>query len=804
MATVLKNFRIKSGLVVDGTTATINTFDILTKKQADQDYIVNLIGGTATSLNTPDTVVKRDGSGDFAAGTITADLVGDVTGNADTATALETARTIQLTGNVTGTVSFDGTSDVQIATTIDSSFATDSEVAAAKQEAVDEAKLYTDGKHSEAIDAIPTSTDELTEGTSNVYFTNIRARNALSAGSGLDYSSASGEFAVSIGNGLELDGNDIVVDTDIIATKTYVTTTVEDHSDLTTGVHGVTGDVVGTTDTQTLTNKTLGSGTTLSTNLDAGGFTLTNLAAPDQASDAATKEYVDNLAEGLHVHASVAAATASDISLAPAPVSIDNVTLTNGMRVLVKAQTNAAENGIYEFNGTDLVRASDYNTLSEIDPGDFVFVDAGDTFGNTGWVQTENLAELGTSAIYFTQFSGAGTVVVTGPGLLQMGNQIYLDFNDIATPTNVSDAVSDHELLDTGIHGLTGTADGVFVGTDKTQTLTNKTLGSGTVLSAALDAGYVQIQNLGAPTADADAATKFYVDNKVFDLQNEVENLTTDDVPEGITPESNRYFTDERAEQAVATFLNNATLTNLTFMGSSGSYVLAAENGVADSTTDDLTEGDDNLYFTNTRGKASAVDLLVNDFGTRDGITITQNAMNGVDIVVANALEDATTDDVPESANPTNLYFTSERAIAAIESQNNITLKALTVSTTGEDASKLIAETIEVANAGVAEAAYWQLLDGDGDTNTDKGFTSGEFLIKVSWSGGSEVTKVMFTSDDQFNVYITEFGTVASHGSPTSAISVRVETGTLQKQAILEVTTLNNNSVVSVIGTLLK
>ena len=78
MATVNKDFKIKSGLVVEGTTGTINGLDILTKKQADQDYIVNLIGGTATSENTPNTVVKRDADGNFAAGTITADITGQV------------------------------------------------------------------------------------------------------------------------------------------------------------------------------------------------------------------------------------------------------------------------------------------------------------------------------------------------------------------------------------------------------------------------------------------------------------------------------------------------------------------------------------------------------------------------------------------------------------------------------------------------------------------------------------------------------------------------------------------------------
>jgi hypothetical protein len=139
MATLNKDFKVKNGLIVEGTTATVDNFDILTKKTDDQNYIVSLIGGTATSANEANKVVKRDGSGNFSAGTITANLTGDVTGNADTATALETARTIELTGDVTGSVSFDGTANVQISTTLDSDFATDAEVATAKGEAIADA-----------------------------------------------------------------------------------------------------------------------------------------------------------------------------------------------------------------------------------------------------------------------------------------------------------------------------------------------------------------------------------------------------------------------------------------------------------------------------------------------------------------------------------------------------------------------------------------------------------------------------------------------------------------------------------------
>ena len=106
MATVNKDFKIKSGLVVEGSSATVGGYDVLTKKPADDTYIVGLIGGTATSANTANTVVKRDGSGNFAAGTITAGL----TGNASTATTLATARTI-------AGQSFDGSANINIAPT---------------------------------------------------------------------------------------------------------------------------------------------------------------------------------------------------------------------------------------------------------------------------------------------------------------------------------------------------------------------------------------------------------------------------------------------------------------------------------------------------------------------------------------------------------------------------------------------------------------------------------------------------------------------------------------------------------------
>ena len=70
------------------------------------------VTSNATNANTPSTIVFRDASGNFSAGTITAAL----TGNASTASTLQTARNIALTGAVTGNANFDGGGNISIST----------------------------------------------------------------------------------------------------------------------------------------------------------------------------------------------------------------------------------------------------------------------------------------------------------------------------------------------------------------------------------------------------------------------------------------------------------------------------------------------------------------------------------------------------------------------------------------------------------------------------------------------------------------------------------------------------------------
>jgi hypothetical protein len=189
VATVNKNFRIKNGLVVEGSTATINGQNILVEGGSDS-YIIDLIGGQATSANTANAVVKRDGSGNFSAGTITANLSGNVTGN--------------VTGDVTGTVSSLSNHDTDDLAEGTNQYFTDARAKTSAADLLTNANLTNititgtgAGLTITAENGVADSdTDDLAEGTTNLYFTNTRARQAISGGTGISYDNSTGVVSV--------------------------------------------------------------------------------------------------------------------------------------------------------------------------------------------------------------------------------------------------------------------------------------------------------------------------------------------------------------------------------------------------------------------------------------------------------------------------------------------------------------------------------------------------------------------------------------------------------------------------------
>jgi hypothetical protein len=185
-----------------------------------------------------------------------------------------------------------------------------------------------------------------------------------------------------------------------------------------------TTDLSGTISNSQLANSSVTIGTTPialgSSSLTLDGLTTVTVTQdPTSAFQLATKGYVDSVAQGLSTKAPVLVATTGNIALT-GEQTIDGV-LTSASRVLVKNQSNSAQNGIYVSASGAWARSADANTWAELVSA-FVFVEEGTTQADTGWVSTVDPGgTLGTTPVTFVQFSGAGSYQA-GTGLTLSGN----------------------------------------------------------------------------------------------------------------------------------------------------------------------------------------------------------------------------------------------------------------------------------------------------------------------------------------------------------------------------------------------
>jgi len=179
-----------------------------------------------------------------------------------------------------------------------------------------------------------------------------------------------------------------------------------------------------------ITKIDLGAQATAKSDVDLNSHKIVGLATPTEASHAATKAYVDAISAGLDVKESCVCASTANVVIASALEAgdvIDGVTLVEGDRVLLKDQTAGEENGIYVAVAAAAgvaSRSTDADEDAEVTQGMFVFVAEGTANGGNGWMlTTDNPITVDTTALVFTQFSGAGQITA-GSGLTKTGNTI--------------------------------------------------------------------------------------------------------------------------------------------------------------------------------------------------------------------------------------------------------------------------------------------------------------------------------------------------------------------------------------------
>lgn len=158
--------------------------------------------------------------------------------------------------------------------------------------------------------------------------------------------------------------------------------------------------------------------------LDLQNQRITSLGDGSGATDAVTKQQLDNAVRGLIIKEAVRVASTTAITIASPGTTIDGVTMAVNDRVLEKDNATASARGIYIWNGAavPMTRALDADTGTELRPGTTVFSTEGTVNADKQWIITSDVAiTIGATAQTWSNFGG-GTTYTASNGVVLTGS----------------------------------------------------------------------------------------------------------------------------------------------------------------------------------------------------------------------------------------------------------------------------------------------------------------------------------------------------------------------------------------------
>ena len=562
-------------------------------------------------------------------------------------------------------------------------------------------------------------------------------------------------------------------------------------------------------------------------NVDVGGTYITSLHDPVNPQDAATKAYVDLVAQGLHVHAPANLATATDLATVlaipsgnvvynqPGPEGVgatltfsgnsltllDSVPVTSGMRLLIKNEANAVWNGVYSIgsNALFITRSTDEDNNADLAGGDFLFVQSGTQFADTGWVQTTDNVVIGTSNIVFTQFSGAGSYTGAN-GILVSGTVITANVDNDTTAIvggNITVKVGAN-LVTPNIGAATGTS------LDLTGNVLAGNLNSNATITA-VDASFTGNLEVGGNITTTGATGNISGANVIF----------------ANSFVSNGGLVDFNTNSANVQLGSNA---NVHLYGGSNGQVLQTDGAGNlnwySISANSISNGNSNVSIPTANGNvyinASGADQWV--FDTSGVLTAPGQVNVGGNLYMANdsavsfpygsylqensvshglTIQGGTSLTLQTSSGTGNIVLTTDGGSANFDNTGNFTLPAIATANLG---NLVVANTVNTNTVNVgplSQITYGNVTTVGISANQTiaslnaTGITGAEFLVKAIDSGGKYSVATVLAVTDGTDVDYTIYGTTQL-GGYTGSLAVNVVGGYLR----LQVTPASSNSTV--------